>query len=292
MGITMAAQRAGGSDGGEARRRTGESSVEQGAKRSAEVHHALRREWLARLRGLRRRCDELLASGRLISGVHRHTSTVSKEGMHIEVEASFGARLLFEVEAFLAEEFGSRPEAVSLLGECAGTALTAAESQLAGRVELKVYPQWHPQMLEALREIHRRTMAGLPANPAATGSLPAYRWRLPTGVHIATWDELSRRCLAGDAHRRVPGVYCWDPAQVVAALQDHGLRRVLVLHQFLARHSCDTDVVLLGERRFDWMDLSGTYLTSDPFDWFIHFDDHGYWGAVGWPLQHAALPLL
>jgi hypothetical protein len=247
------------------------------------VHQALRREWLARLDALRHRHDELNAGGGLFSVTRGHTSLLSREAMSIEVEAWFGAWLLFEVEAFVAEEFGSRAEAISLLDDCAATALAAAESALSRRAELKVRPDWQPPLREALREVHRRTVAGLRVPPAPV-PVPAYRWRLPAEAHLAAWDALRRHCLAGDDDRGV-SVAGWDTGRVVAVLREHGLHRVLVLHQLFASNSCDTDVALLGGRRFDWIDLCGTYLTGDPFDWFIHFEDDGGCRAAGWPAR-------
>jgi hypothetical protein len=100
---------------------------------------------------------------------------------------------------------------------------------------------------------------------------------------------LTGRHLAVKYGQRMPDGYDWHRRKVVAALQDRGLRRVLVLHQIFGSHGCETDVELLGPRRFDWIDLAETYLTAEPFDWFIHLRDYGDWNAVGWPLQHEAL---
>lgn len=254
----------------------------------AGVHHRVRREWLTRLRSLQQHHDELLTAGQLLAGVHRHASTRSKAGLLVDLEAYYGTQLLFEVEAFLAEEFSSHADAVALLSECAAAALGTVESYLARQVELKVHPQWHAETLYVLREVHRKTLVRLRTRPTAAEPLPAYRWRLPARASAAVREQMRRRCPAVDDHRGTLLGHDWAPQQVVALLKSRGLRRVFVLHPFFPIYSCETDVELLGIR-FDWMDLHETHLTAHPFDWFIHLGDLGEWDAVGWPLRHDAV---
>lgn len=70
------------------------TSIGPVAKDGARVHHHVRREWMARL-------DQLRSAGH-------------GQSMHDVAVSSFGLALLFEVEAFRAEDLASAAEAGEL----------------------------------------------------------------------------------------------------------------------------------------------------------------------------------
>ena len=61
--------------------------------------------------------------------------------MRTDAAVSFGGHLLFEVEAFRAEEFSSPEEARSLITECANVAPDGSLSHLEHAVEMRRHPE-------------------------------------------------------------------------------------------------------------------------------------------------------
>lgn len=246
------------------------------------LHHRVRHDWLVRLRELRLEADRLLADGRFTIGVHRHRSIRSREAMHVEVTQWFGRALLFEVEVFRAEDLPSPEDARGWIEECANAALAATMASLEDGYEVKRDPDWLPELAGTLGNAHRRTVAALEPSAAADCPVPAYRWRLPTEVHAAAWDALTRRWLS-DSYPRGPAVAgSCTYEDLLAELHTRGPRRVLLLHHpVMSLFSCETDVSLLEERRFDWLELKDSYLTTADFDWFIEKGLDGEWNAYG-----------
>ncbi|MEU7632043.1 hypothetical protein AB0C34_18955 [Nocardia sp. NPDC049220] len=54
----------------------------------------------------------------------------------------------------------------------------------------------------------------------------------------------------------------------------------VVLYHPAPRLCCETDVELLAERRFDWMEVEG-HLTIPSLDWMVTLDVYGSWEAFG-----------
>nr|QEO73875.1 hypothetical protein [uncultured bacterium] len=239
------------------------------------LHHRLRHDWLARLRELRLENHELIADGLFFAGVHRHVSTRTELAMRHELTHWFGCSLLYEVEAFRAEELPALEDARGWIEQCADVALAGTMSSLEQSVEVKkLHPEWLPGLAEALKDVHRRTLGSLEPRD---GPIPAYRWRLPAKVYAAAWDAVERRRLSGT----LPGAAGWEYGDLLTELQNRGVQRVFMLHSLFAHLSCETDVTLLVERRFDWMDVEG-YLASPTFDWFVEVGMDGEWEAHGW----------
>jgi hypothetical protein len=239
---------------------------------AAGVHHGIRRQWLARCRLLNAAATELRASGR--SHYDR-----SFPAMHNDVVTSFGGHLLFEVEAFRAEDFSSPEEARSLLAECANLALADALSNLEQTRELRRHPDWLPELSEILRGAHRETISTLEKDGTAHEPVPPFRRRLTVEEHAAAWEEVERR-----TSRYPPTMhgYADEYGDLIDALPAHGINRVLVIHPWMERFGCETDVTFLVARHLDWIQLEG-YVTSPTFDWFIWIDDSGEWAAYNWP---------
>jgi hypothetical protein len=236
----------------------------------ADLHHRVRHEWLDRLRQLRLRADDLHSDGRF-----------DLELPHNGIVEMFGCQLLFEVEAFRADELSSPEEARILLEECADIALATATSGLEQSRAMRRHPDWLPDLTEALRGLHRDTIAVMEATTDVP--IPPYRWRLPTEVHAAAWDALGRRW---PSYRRgFSSASSTEYEDLVSELRARGVHRVLVLHQpAIAQFSCETDVTLLADRRHDWPDATGQegQLTCDTFDWVVDVEMYGLWHAYGW----------
>lgn len=246
---------------------------------AAGVHHRIRRQWLARCRLLDVTAAELRASGRAHS--FDHCDDRSLLAMRNDVTRSFGGHLLFEVEAFRAEDFSSPEEARSLMAECANIALADALSNLEQALELRRHPEWLPELSEILRDTHRHTISALERDVTTDEPVPPFRRRLTVEEHAAAREEVERR-----ASRYPPTMdgYADEYLDLVDALPAHGINRVLVIHPWMERFGCETEVTFLVSRHFDWIQLEG-YLTSATFDWFIWMDDSGQWAAYNWPPQ-------
>jgi hypothetical protein len=243
---------------------------------AAGVHHGIRRLWLARCRLLNVAAAELRASGRSHSLDHRDDR--SFPAMHNDVVTSFGGNLLFEVEAFRAEDFSSPEEARSLMAECANIALADALSDLEQATELRRHPEWLPELTGILRDAHRETISALEQDVTADEPVPPFRRRLTVEEHTAALEEVERRSGGSPA----PAGYADEYMDLVDTLPAHGVDRVLVIHPWMARFGCETDVTFLVARHFDWIQLEG-YLTPATFDWYIWIGGDGEWASYNWP---------
>lgn len=186
----------------------------------------------------------------------------------------FGCQLLFEVEAFRADELSSPEEARILLEECADIALANTTSGLEQDRRVRRRPEWLPDLIEAVRGLRRDTIAAM---ETAT-NVPPYRWRLPTDVYTAAWHTVN-------GPRPSSEIFSVNYEDLISELQTRDIRRVFVLQPpSFAEYSCETDVTLLAERRYDWphaTDQDG-YLTNETFDWVVDVDMYGLWQAYGW----------
>lgn len=248
-----------------------------GTDEGASLHHRIRHLWLTRRRALAVEAAELRASGRSRSFDHRGDRSLL--AMRTDAAMSFGGHLLYEVEAFRAEEFSSPGEARSLITECANIALAGSLSHLGQAMEMRRHPEWLPELSEIVRDAHRHTISALDPDVTADEPVPPFRRRLTVEEHTAAQKEVERRS---------PGFavtmdgYADEYMALVDELPARGIDRVLVINPWLARFGCETDVTFLVARHFDWIELEG-FLTPATFDWFIRIGAHGEWEAHNWP---------
>ena len=245
---------------------------------AAGLHHRVRHLWLTRRRVLEVEAAELRASGRSESFDHRHDRSFL--AMRTDAALSFSGCLLFEVEAFRAEDFSSPDEARSLISECADIALAESLSDLGEAFEMRRHPEWLPELSEILRDAHRDTIGALEPDVTADEPIPPFRRRLTVAEHAAALEEAERR--SGYYYPRTLGGYADEYGELLDELPAHGVDRVLVLNPWLERFGCETDVTFLVARHLDWIELEG-YLTPATFDWFVWIGAHGEWAAYNWP---------
>jgi hypothetical protein len=219
------------------------------------------------------------------------TWTRSIEGLLIHKEARFGNYLLYEVEAFQAEEFSSAEEARDLIRECATITLTNMEASLEKTFEVTLHPEWLPELREGLRNAYARTVASLESDTVERMPAPPYRWRLPPDVVEAAWAELTDRWPVITSRRTdsstATSIYVDDP---VNEFKTRDIKRIRVLQHpgFGWLSGFDTDVTLLTEP-YEWgpyelFDLCDRHLTCDTFDWVVLPDPYGDGDltAYGW----------
>ncbi|MFE6614659.1 hypothetical protein [Amycolatopsis sp. NPDC057786] len=243
----------------------------------AGLHHRIRHRWLTRSRALEVEAAELRTSGRSSSSDRRGDRSLA--ALRADVAMSFGRHLLFEVEAFRAEDFSTPEEATSLITECANIALAGSLSHLDLAKEMRRHPEWRPELSEILRDAYRDTISALEADVTTREPVPPFRRRLTAEEHAAALNEVERR--SREYPETIHG-YAGECMDLVDELPAHGMNRVLVIPPWSERFGCETDVTFLVARDFDWIELEG-FLTSATFGWFIRIGAHGEWEAHNWP---------
>ncbi|QFU92057.1 hypothetical protein [Amycolatopsis sp. YIM 10] len=245
--------------------------------KGAGLHHRIRHQWLTRYRALAVESAELRASGRSDSFDHRGDRSLL--AMRIDAAMSFGGSLLFEVEAFRAEEFSSSEEARGLITECANIALAESLSHFEQAMEMRRHPEWRPELSEIVRDAHRHTISALEPDVTTDEPVPPFRRRMTVKEHAAVLEEVERRY---DRYPATMGGYAHEYLDLVDELPAYGVDRVLALHPWMERFGCETDVTFLVARQYDWIQLEG-FLASPTLDWFFRIHDDGEWAAYNWP---------